>query len=349
MTHVERCIPTLGALGALALAAAVLAAPGRARAQGAVEAEVLFEDGRRLLKDGKLADACDKFEASERIESTVGVLLNAGDCREKNHQLATAWALFVKAAALAHHHANDSRREAEARRRADLLASRLSYLTISVPDSSKIEGLVIRRGGGAVDPALWNQGVPVDEGVYEISATAPGHEPWSTSVTVGGEGARAVVEVPRFKRLEDMIAPPAMVPPVTVVPARAEPAATSAQDAGRGRFTVMRKASVGVAVAGVAALGVAVGFGLKASDLRGQADAICAGAMCGDRHAISLNDDAKRAATRANLLFVAGGALTATATALWLLGTPHAPSSAELAARPVVAPGALGVAVSGRF
>src|SRR5262249_7231338 len=155
----------------LALGSLLVAAPP-ARAQGTVEAEVLFAEGKRLLKDGKITEACDKFEASERIESSVGVLLNAGDCREQNRQLARAWPLCVKAAAVARHQANDSRREGEARRRADLLTPRLSYLTISVPDSSKIEGLAIRRRSDAVDPALWNQGVPVDEGSYEISATA---------------------------------------------------------------------------------------------------------------------------------------------------------------------------------
>src|ERR1044071_9787666 len=58
------------------------AAAPLARAQSA-EAEALFRDGRALIKAGKLASGCDRLAASERLESSVGTLLNLGDCREK--------------------------------------------------------------------------------------------------------------------------------------------------------------------------------------------------------------------------------------------------------------------------
>ena len=330
----------------IALATAVTSllalAPGRpVRAQGMVEAEVLFEDGKRLLKEGQLAEACAKFEASERIDSAVGVLLNAADCREKNRQLATAWALFIKAASLAHLQGNDARREAEARRRAALLTSRLSYLTLSVPASSAVDGLELRRGGDPISPALWNTGVPVDEGEYQISASAPGHQPWHTSITVRGEGARAVVDVPRFKRLEDLVVPPPSAAPGAGVPMAVAPAGS------RPAFTTLRKTSVGLAVAGVAVIGVGIGFGLKARELRTEADGLCPDAACGDPRAVALTDDAQRAAARANLLFIAGGVVTAGAVALWFLGAPQ--SAEALTARPVVAPGAVGLVLSGGF
>ena len=61
---------------------------------------------------------------------------------------------------------------------------RLSYLTISVPDDSRIDGLVVNRNGAPVDPVLWNRAVPVDGGSYSIGGLAPGHEQWTTVIAV---------------------------------------------------------------------------------------------------------------------------------------------------------------------
>src|SRR5262245_26486835 len=103
-------------LADVAIVAAVAIAPRAARAQSP-DAEMLFREGRALLKAGKLAAGCDKIEASERIESSIGALLNLGDCRAKLDMTATAWAAFRKAEAMARR-AGDARRQAEAARRA---------------------------------------------------------------------------------------------------------------------------------------------------------------------------------------------------------------------------------------
>lgn len=361
MTLVDRRPRAQGALALTLTLAAVLAGAARpARAQSTVEAEVLFQEGKRLLKAGKIAEACDRFEASDRLETSVGTLLNAADCREKNNQIATAWGLFLKAAAAAQRGNNDGAREREARRRATALAARLSFLTISVPDSSKIEGLTIARRGQPVDPALWNQGVPVDVGEYEISASAPGHEPWTTKVVVAAEGQRAVIEVPRFKRLEDLagaarppqapVAAAAGAPGLREVGDDADGEAEAAPGRRAGTFTTRRLIGLGVGVVGLAALGTGAVFALEADDLRGQADALCPGATCSDPRGVALNDDAKSAALRANVLFVAGGAAVAGGVALWILGKP-APvaDGGDVAVRPIVTRGSLGFSVSGRF
>jgi hypothetical protein len=342
------------ALGLL-IAVSVAVAPARAWAQSTVDAEILFQEGRRLLKEGKIAEACDKLEASERIESTVGVLLNAADCREKNHQLASAWGLFLKAAAAAKRAGGDSKRETEARRRADALAPRLSFLTVSVPDSSKIEGLTITRRGLAIDPALWNQGVPVDVGEYEISASAPGHEPWTTKVKVVGEGQRSVVEVPRFKRLEDLAEPVRRTPsdPISTPPPAARVIGPDVSEPGPSapsRFTGRRKIGLGLAAVGLAAIGGGVVFALKSKDLQRQADEICPDTSCGDARGLELNKDAQSTALRAHIFLIGGGTAVAAGVVLWIIGKPPEPSSdGELSAAPVVTPGHLGFSVTGRF
>src|SRR5262245_8732714 len=82
----------------LRLALAVcLAVQGAAWGQASPEAEALFRDGKRMMKDGKFAEACAAFEGSERVEHSIATVLSLADCREKNHQYASAWALFLQA------------------------------------------------------------------------------------------------------------------------------------------------------------------------------------------------------------------------------------------------------------
>src|SRR5688572_27019665 len=164
-----------------------IAAPASAQSP---EAEAVFREGKRLIKEGKLAEGCAKLEASERIESSTGTLLNLGDCREENKQLASAWAAFAKAATSAKSK-NDRKREAEARRRAKLLEAKLGKLVIAV--KSNTDGLKITKNDQPVDSALWNSETPVDAGTYQIVASAPGYEAWSGSAKAT-DGATVTVE-----------------------------------------------------------------------------------------------------------------------------------------------------------
>src|SRR5689334_2197625 len=116
--------------------AASFTIPSIARAQSA-GAEALFREGRTLIKAGKLDAGCDKLEASEKIESSVGTLLNLGDCREEQGRTATAWAAFRKAEAMAKRAGGDNKRQSEAARRADKLEGSLATITIQVGAKSK--------------------------------------------------------------------------------------------------------------------------------------------------------------------------------------------------------------------
>jgi hypothetical protein len=306
---------------ALAVAAAALA-PRPAHAQSAeAEAEALFREGKRLMAKGETAKACEKLEASERIDPAFGAELNLADCREKNGQLATAWAVFLKAAATAKH-AGNTQGYIEARKRAAALEPRLVYLTIVVPADSRVDGLVIKRNDTAVDAALWNQRIPVDPAEYTISGEAPGHEPWSTSVLVKTKDKK--VEVPVLdKRPEARRAEPRRAASDDAgEPGDRAGAATDVRPPEPSRWTGTRKLSVVLAAVGVAAAGGGIGLGLHANSLESQSNALCKTTACTDAHGVDLNKSAKRYALAANIGFATGGVAVVGAAALWLLGGP---------------------------
>lgn len=320
--------------------AVLLSAAAPAHAQSA-EAEALFRDGRNLIKAGKLAAGCDKLAASERLETSVGTLLNLGDCREKLGKLASAWAAFRKAEAVAKRTGGDEKRQSEAERRARLLEPRLSNLTIQV--AHKVDGLVIRRDDEPIDDAVWNTALPVDPGTYTIIAEAPGHAPWRATVSVPGGAVRRVVEVPE---LAVVAPPPAAVTTADPWPPPRPRLATRVTE--RGTWTATRGVSAALAVAGAGALGVGIYYGVHARDLEDRADQRCPTVMCADPEGLRLNDQAKTSASRANILYIAGGAALATAAVLWFVGAPH-----EIVVTPVAAASGgdhqLGLAMTGRF
>jgi hypothetical protein len=330
---------------AAASAAMLGGAAPPAHAQSA-EAEALFRDGRGLIKAGKLAAGCDKLAASEKLESSIGTLLNLGDCREKLGKLASAWAAFRKAEAMAKRSGSDDRREAEAGKRAAQLEPRLANLKIEVAD--RIDGMVVHRDREVVDEAVWNTALPIDPGSYTITVEAPGYEPWHTTVAVGRGAPRQVVRVPALTRLP----PPPQLAQAPAEPSGGEPWPPPTPPVHRAQLIVpephtwtgMRIMSAGLAVAGLGALGTGVYFGVHSRNLENDANRICPNAACSDPQGLRFNDQAKTAASRANIFYIAGGAAVATAAVLWFVGAPG-----EVAIAPQAGDHQLGVAMAGRF
>src|SRR5438132_715593 len=137
----------------LLVLAAVLALAPRARAETAsnqAAAEALFNDGRRLVGEGKFAEACPKFAESQRLDPAPGTLLNLGGCYEKNGQTASAWATFKLAASIAKQRGRADF-ESVAREHIAKLEPRLSTLTITV--TARPDGLAVKRDGADVGAA----------------------------------------------------------------------------------------------------------------------------------------------------------------------------------------------------
>jgi len=188
----------LRSLATLAVAAA-FAAPARAQPAGA-QAEIMFRNAKRLLSQGKIAEACASFDASQKLEPTISTLLNLANCREKNGQLATAWGLFLDAErdTRASTDADGKQLHQVAISHATKLEPRLSTLSIVVPADRRPTGLEIRRGNDVLDAVMWNQALPIDGGTYKIVARAAGVPEWSTSVVIANEGDTKSIEVPQL-------------------------------------------------------------------------------------------------------------------------------------------------------
>lgn len=193
----------------------VIALCASARAQAVADAERLFEDGRKLLDAGHVADACDAFDASYRADANLSTLMNLASCRKQNAQLATAWGHFVTASHQAAGRADRARLLARAAAESAELEPKLSSLTIIVPAANRIEGLVVTRNGVVVDPGIWDRVLPVDGGSYRVECTAPGHSTWSTSTDVRGERDHAVVNVPRLEEIKPLASTPASAAPTS--------------------------------------------------------------------------------------------------------------------------------------
>lgn len=330
----------------------VLASTSVVHAQSAPAAEALFLEGRALIKQGDLKAGCDKLEASEKLETSIGTLLNLGDCREKLGQTASAWAAFRKAEAAAKRAGNDKKRHAEARRRAQKLEGELSNVVIQVGKATP--NITIKSDGETLDAAVLNTPLPVDPGTHTIIAEAPGHKPFRTEVTVG-KGSKRYVVIPTLEREPEPVAvrpvppPPAPVGEPTPAPTQttiittppAEPRTIVVRDTWSGT----RMAAAGLAVLGAASLGAGIYFGSRANDLESQSNAICPEMVCSDPEGLRLNDDAQDNAMRANIFLIGGGAAVAVATVMWFVGGPDE----RTVIAPAIGSDQLGASLVGRF
>jgi hypothetical protein len=157
-------------------------------------AQALYEEGRALMEQGRAADACPRFEESERLEPGLGTRFHLATCYEALGKLASAHALFLDVAAEAAQR-KQAEREKVARERARAVEPLLSRLTIEVPFASS-PALQVERDGKVVGSAQWGLPVPVDPGVHRVSASAPGREPWAAEVSVPSEGGVTRINVP---------------------------------------------------------------------------------------------------------------------------------------------------------
>lgn len=141
--------------------------------------------------------------------------------------------------------------------------------------------------------------------------------------------------------------------PTTAEPSKVDDARTDedkAEPIHSTRWTAKRKIAVGLAVAGVAALGAGTIFAVQNRNYKDDAEKLCPSTPCANADmANTLSDRAGTRATLANVSFGVGAGFMAGAVVLWLVGAPSSIDSAEAAFVPQVTSTFSGIAYTGSF
>jgi hypothetical protein len=349
------------------------AEPARADTGDVVMSEVLFRDGRDLLARKDYAHACPKLAESFRLDPATGTLLALAVCHERQGRLASAWGEYSDAASRSKVESRPDR-EAAARSKAAELEPKLSTLTIVLSEGAPAAGIEIHRDGVLVAPAWLGTAVPVDGGLVEIEASAPGSRHWKAQVVLAPSGDRQTVTIPPFENTWAVGgAPPSPLPPSPAPPRPPPPVASSTATPGTAaappppeapRPTAPRAVLSplqwgGVAVGSLGLVGVGVGAALAsvAAGKNNDSKALCSPSnpdLC-SAQGRSDRQSAINAGNFATVGFIAGPALVATGLTLVLVGIRRERStldpapSVSLEAIPMVGAQGVGGLLQGRF
>jgi hypothetical protein len=272
-----------------------LAAPAVAHAGDKALAESLFKSGLQLLKDGKYAEAAEKFEASAREDRAVGSLAKLGEAYEKLGKTASAWAAYNEATSVA-----TSLKDARAKVTEELakkLEPRLCKLIVKA--SSLPADAVVKRNGLELSRAALGTPFPVDPGEQVLSVEAVGYRPLSRTITVTKEGATEELTLPSLEALPKP--PPALVEPAS------KPRGTALLVAGA--------SLLGVGAAAAAAGGALGGLALGDRDRALSDPLLCPEKQCSPAGR-ALITDAETKALASTVLLPAGGVLAAVGATL---------------------------------
>lgn len=284
----------------VAVAALSVPRPAAAQATDRVLAEAMFREGRELMDQNKVAEACAKFAESYRLDRALGTLVNLALCHEKDGKTATAWAEFTDAAAEAAAEKDD--REAFARRHVAALEAELPRLQLAVASATEaLPTLEIKLDGHAIGKAAWSTPLPIDPGDHELTATADDKSSFRAKIAIPKGAGVTNAHVPALTDAPKPIVVQSIAPPP-------EPIAQGG---------TQRLLGYIVGGVGVAGLAVGLGFGASALSLKGDRDARCNGGFC-DPEGLDKDKSARDAATISTIGVIAGGALLAGGVALVL-------------------------------
>ena len=312
-----------------ATAAAMLGLLGAspALAEDSQQADETFHAGRELLKDKRYADACPKFEESQRQDPASGTLLALAYCQELSGLLATSWTNYIAAAQLAEREGHPDR-QAAASERAQALAPRLSRLTVLVPrELLSLPGFHLLRDGIEFERASFNIPVATNGGSHAFEATAPGRVPWTSTVTLQNEHDNKTLVLPILDPIQPGLGGVGGQIEGAARPGVNGPPLLDERDAEAERqATTLKRASLAFAAGSLVGIGLGTAFAFSAQSKNdaSNADGHCDARGC-DPRGIQLRNDALSAAQDSTWSFIAGGALAACSITLFVTAS-SAPS-----------------------
>ena len=281
-------------------------------------AEVLFNSGKDLLKQGDWAGACAKFQASMDLDPAVATLLKIAKCREHEGKLAAAWYDYQRALGLNQETKDEGperKRELEefTRKAISAIEPRIPKLRVVV--NGRPAGLRVTRDGRDLPLSTLGEALPVDPGPHEIVVEAPGHRSVRRKVALAEKQSSEVVV--------DLVAVAAPPP----LPPAAQPIARGAEAKGRAQ----RVAGIVVGSAGIVTLGVAAAFGIDTLLKVGDSDPHCFAAGC-NKTGVRLLTDAGSSQTTGFVLLAAGAVVAGAGAAIYFTAPKSAPRAPEVGA-----------------
>jgi hypothetical protein len=340
------------ALGRLAigwgLALAVAASPALALDAPAAStppdrSAELFREGRQLLAEGRLREACEKFDQSLELRRSPGTLLNVGSCRAAMGDLIGAVDAFGSAVVLAEREPPSAKVQAQieaGRRELDAVRARVAHLTLQSPPGEAVE--VVLDGKVVNDLGVSR---PMNPGLHRIEASGSGTRRFELDLVLK-EGEVKQITIPPLQDAAEPTAAAAALsatPVVTAPPAHGDPAAVEA-DAASPSPPVPTMTWVLLGTGGALLLGSAV-TGLLALDRKSDLEDECPNDVCPEDY--EPLKEANTLATTTDVLLGVGLASAGAGVAFWLFADgeePDAKLSADCASAR-----RCGVRLRGRF
>jgi hypothetical protein len=315
----------------------------------ATRADAAFTQARALMAEGRTAEACARFEESQRLLPRTGTLLNLGLCHEAAGDAVSAYRELaaaeeqVERSASPDSDVNAARRKL-AREHLDALAPKIGRILVEPAERS--DALLVRLDGVDLPASVLGKPFAVAPGTHTLQAGTSAKLGWESTLAVqaGGEPVRWVIPALRGAAGGGTGDPPeAAPPPGTASPderAGAAPATTgmlapsvratlppsgSASSAAAAEAPAPRSGAWpppggAIAAAGGAAVAIALGAVLGGMSLKARADAqaLCTPVSCGE-DALSAFRSQRTLAVGADVAFGVGVAAVAVSGMLWLL------------------------------
>jgi len=161
-------------------------------------AETLFQDAKKLMADGKYAEACPKLVESQKLDPGGGTLLLLAQCHEGEGKLSRAWSEYRDALAMA---LKDKRQDRidRCKERLAVIEAKLSRVTVSVDKAADVTGLVVTLDDVELPRAAFGSPIPVDPGKHVVRASAPGRTPRDYPLEIGETSSSPVITIGPFE------------------------------------------------------------------------------------------------------------------------------------------------------